>query len=66
MARMNAHYRVAQRELEANQRQDARDHRTPGQQMALLDSRLGQGLGAKKERAKLQAAIDKAAKEKSN
>ena len=60
MARMNAKYRVDERREDADKREEARSHRTPVQQMALLDSRLGQGSGAKKERAKLQTMIDKA------
>ena len=38
--------------------------RSPRQQLALLDERLGEGLGAEKERAKLKALIKKEAKQK--
>lgn len=41
---------------EANQ--GARSARTPEQQLAFLDSKLGKGVGAKRERARLQAMID--------
>lgn len=37
-------------------RQTARDSRTPQQQLAELDSRLGAGVGATRERARLTAA----------
>jgi hypothetical protein len=34
----------------------ARAHRTPRQQLALLDRRLGEGVGAERERLRLQGA----------
>ena len=37
----------------------ARKARTPAQQIKVLDDRLGEGVGAKKERAKLMAQIPK-------
>lgn len=37
-------------------RQTARDSRSPKQQLAELDSRLGEGVGATKERARLKKA----------
>jgi hypothetical protein len=57
-------YRMNFRREEAQKRQDARDHRTPEQQLALLDSRLGAGQGARKERARLAALIEQSNSEK--
>ena len=42
-----------------------RGKRTSQQQLALLDERFGEGLGAKKERAKLATLINKETKQKS-
>tara|TARA_B100000029_G_scaffold371504_1_gene365457 strand:+ start:1190 stop:1396 length:207 start_codon:yes stop_codon:yes gene_type:complete len=44
---------------------EERAKRSPQQQLELLDKRLGEGLGAKKERAKLQALINSESKQKS-
>lgn len=57
-------YRMEFRREEAQKRQDAREHRTPEQQLALLDSRLGAGQGARKERARLAALIETSNAEK--
>jgi hypothetical protein len=51
------------RREDAAKRQEARNARTPEQQLALLDSRLGAGKGARKERERLQAMIEEAKKE---
>lgn len=42
-----------------NERVQARANRTPAQQIAMLDQRLGKGKGAKRERARLEALIKK-------
>jgi hypothetical protein len=43
---------------EADARQRLRDERTPEEQLAILDARLGPGKGAKRERARLQKLLD--------
>jgi len=45
--------RKARRREEAAERQEAREGRTAEQQVALLDQRLGKGVGAERERARL-------------
>lgn len=51
---------------EADTRQDAYDQLTPTEKLARLDTRLGTGVGATRERARLQKQIEaaKAKKEK--
>lgn len=46
------------RRREAAERQFDRDTRSPKQQIKLLDKRLGKGVGAKKERKRLNAQIN--------
>jgi len=48
------HYQQGKRE-EADSRADDRASRSPAQQLAVLDRRLGKGIGAVKERARLAA-----------
>ncbi|MCK5132735.1 MAG: hypothetical protein KAR40_11355 [Candidatus Sabulitectum sp.] len=45
------------RQKEAQVRQDAHNRLTPLQKINKLDSKFGIGIGAKKERAKLQAEL---------
>lgn len=47
-----------QRHEEAVARQKLYDARTPQQQLALLDRKFGKGVGAKKERARLNRLIN--------
>jgi len=47
-------YGREQRRAEAAERQAARDALTPRQQLARLDAKLGRGVGARRERARLQ------------
>lgn len=50
--------RRKQRQTEAEFRQDVAANTSPKRQLELLDERLGAGVGAKKERAKLQKSVD--------
>lgn len=43
---------------EAGDRQRTYDGLTAAQKLAKLDAKLGEGVGAKRERAKLQAALE--------
>ena len=52
---------TVERRIDAEARQEEWARLTPQQQLAELDSRLGKGIGAKKQRAKLAKAIAKAA-----
>ncbi len=62
MPRNNGRLAREYRRKGAKQRDEDRAQRTPQQQLALLDERLGKGIGAKKERARLQRLIDAPAK----
>ena len=42
------------RRIEAKERKQKYDKLTPSQKIELLDKKLGKGIGAKKQRAKLQ------------
>lgn len=46
-----------QRRLEAEARAAARAKRSPAQQLVLLDERLGQGVGAARERTRLGGLV---------
>ena len=58
--------RVEERQIEAQVRQDFRDKLTPQQQLSELDNRLGTGVGATKEREKLQRMIESEVQSKVN
>ncbi len=49
------HPRRMARQTGAEVRQEERERRSPAQQLAELDARLGVGVGARKERARLTA-----------
>ena len=53
---MNA--RREDRDLEAFDRLERRYERTPAEQIAELDRRLGAGVGAKRERTRLMAEVE--------
>jgi hypothetical protein len=46
------------RQQEAQERAEVRASRSPEEQLAVLDKRLGKGKGAQRERARLQALIE--------
>lgn len=49
---------IAEKRAEAVERNESWADLSPKQQLADLDRRLGKGEGAKKQRAKIQKAID--------
>lgn len=56
MPRYNNSDRRLIRKAEAVKRQTASDTRSSAEQLKLLDERLGKGVGAEKERARLRGA----------
>jgi len=52
-------YRKDQRRQDAADMAEARAARSPQEQLALLDHRLGNGVGAVRERARLHAQMEK-------
>ncbi len=59
MSRKNSHERREQRRTEAQERAEAVSKLSPTARLARLDQALGEGLGAKKERARLTALLEK-------
>ena len=57
MSIRNSKIRRSQRKDEAEKRNQVWKQLTPKQQLALLDTRLGKGIGATKQRKRLQAQI---------
>ena len=55
--------RKRQRQEEAIERQVERETKTPEQQLKVLDSKFGKGIGSKKERRKLIEMPEKQSKE---
>jgi len=49
-----------ERRIEAEERQEVWAKLTPAQQLAALDARLGKDVGAKKQRARITKALEKA------
>lgn len=58
MKRKNFQGRRDARRAEATERQEAWGKLSPKQQLKRLDKRLGQGQGAKRQRAKLQEQLN--------
>ena len=67
MRRINrSRVRKEQLREEAVERLDAWQAMSPAEQLKALDERLGEGVGAVKQRTRLQAKIDEAVKSASN
>ena len=58
MSKKNSKERIQARREEAIKRQELRDQLTPEQQLQRLDLLLGNGVGAKRERARLLKQIE--------
>ena len=55
----NSKMRRDERKKSASERQKVREARSPAEQLAELDTQLGGGIGAKRERARLNAIVTK-------
>ena len=53
----NSKMRRDERKKSASERQKVREARSPAEQLAELDTQLGGGIGAKRERARLNAIV---------
>jgi len=58
MGRNRGQVRLEELRAQAIEMAEERAKRTPAQQLSVLDGRLGVGIGATKERARLQELID--------
>lgn len=57
-ARESFLFKVVSRSLDATERKKYRDSLSPKEQLEVLNKRLGEGVGARRERARLKAQID--------
>ena len=64
MSRNNGQQRRQERRASAEARTEERAKRTPKRQLALLDERLGEGLGSASERRRLEIYIERAETER--
>lgn len=64
VAEYEAHHGPEARREKAKYRQEERDKLSPREQLKELDKRLGKGVGAQKERARLQTLIEAELEEK--
>lgn len=59
MSRRNSHERRESRRTEAQERAEAVSKLSPSARLSRLDRALGEGVGAKKERARLTVLLEK-------
>ena len=58
MKKKSNNVKVVDRRIRASERRNVREALTPAQQLSTLDKRLGKGVGAARERTRLQKLID--------